>query len=233
MATKSSVTDVVTEADRAVERFVIDVLAAARPGDAVLGEETGQSRPSGRTRWILDPIDGTVNYLYGLPAYAVALAAEVDGVVVAGAVYNPVSGQEWTAVRDGGAYLAGERLTGSQVTELSQALVATGFGYSADRRAHQAAVLAEVLPRVRDIRRIGAAALDLCLAAAGRVDAFFEKGLNRWDHAAAGLVATEAGLVVSGLSGAPPGPDMVVAAPPQIHGALHDLLVANDAAGGP
>jgi myo-inositol-1(or 4)-monophosphatase len=233
--TKSTDTDVVTAADRAVERQVVTALAAERPGDGVLGEEYGDSATTaaGAVRWILDPIDGTVNYLYGLPQYAVSLAAEIDGVVVAGVVHNPATGDEWTATRGGGAWRDGRRLTGSVRTTLDQSLVATGFGYDPARRAHQGAVAAALLPRIRDIRRFGAASLDLCLAAEGSVDAYFEKGLNPWDHAAGGLVASEAGLLVSGLDGAPAGPDMVVAAPPAIFGALHDALVELDAAGGP
>jgi myo-inositol-1(or 4)-monophosphatase len=237
--TKSSETDVVTAADRAVERQVVAALRAARPTDTMLGEEYGTAGASssfepgrGAVRWIIDPIDGTVNYLYGLPVYAVSLAAEVDGVVVAGVVLNAATGEEWTAVRGGGAYRDGRRLAGSTATELSQALVATGFGYEAARRAHQAAVLARLLPRVRDIRRIGAASIDLCLAAEGLVDAYYEKGLNAWDQAAGGLVAAEAGLRVTGLAGAPPGPALVLAAPPALYDELHDLLVELDAAGG-
>jgi myo-inositol-1(or 4)-monophosphatase len=193
---------------------------------------SGSAGP-GAVRWVIDPIDGTVNYLYGLPQYAVSLAAEVDGEVVAGVVHNAATGEEWTAVRGGGAYRDGRRLTGSTATDLAQALVATGFGYDAARRAHQARVLAGLIPRVRDIRRIGAASIDLCLAAEGAVDAYYEKGLNAWDQAAGGLVATEAGLLVTGLAGAAPGPDLVLAAPPGLYGAVHDLLVELDAAGGP
>jgi len=233
--TKSTDTDVVTAADRAVERQVVAALAAERPGDAVLGEEYGDSdrTAAGPVRWILDPIDGTVNYLYGVPQYAVSLAAEVDGLVVAGVVHNAATGEEWTATRGGGARRGERRLSGSVRTTLDQALVATGFGYDAARRAHQGAVVAALLTRVRDIRRFGAASLDLCMAAEGSVDAYFEKGLNPWDHAAGGLVATEAGLRVSGLDGAPAGPDMLVAAPPALFTALHDALVELDAAGGP
>jgi len=235
VATKTTPTDVVTAADKAVERQVVEALRRLRPGDSVLGEESGASRPGGggAVRWILDPIDGTVNYLYGLPHYAVSLAAEVDGSVVAGVVRNAADGQEWTAIRGGGAYRAGRRLRCSAVTDLAQSLLGTGFGYDRARRAHQAQVLTQVLPRVRDIRRFGVASLDLCLAAEGALDAYFEKGLAIWDHAAGGLIAAEAGLRVTGLGGAPPGPDLLLAAPDGIYGALHDLLVAVDAAGGP
>ncbi|MET7426838.1 inositol monophosphatase family protein [Dactylosporangium sp. NPDC005555] len=233
VATKSTLTDVVTAADRAVERQVREAIRAARPGDAVLGEEYGDSASDGDVRWVLDPIDGTVNYLYDLPQYAVSLAAEVGGVVVAGVVINAATGREWTAVRGGGAHADGRRLSGSGQTDLRQALVGTGFGYAADRRLHQATVLAGLIGDIRDIRRFGAAAIDLCLAAEGSLDAYYEKGLNAWDHAAGGLVAAEAGLLVTGLAGAAPGPDMVVAAPPALHKGLHDRLVDLDAGKGP
>jgi myo-inositol-1(or 4)-monophosphatase len=233
--TKSTDTDVVTAADRAVEWQVIEALRAARPGDGVLGEEYGESATetgAGPVRWILDPIDGTVNYLYGIPAYAVSLAAEVDGVVIAGVVINAATGDEWTATLGGGAWRAGRRLRCSAQTDLAQVLLGTGFGYDAARRAHQGAVLAQLITRVRDIRRIGAASLDLCAVGEGQLDAYYEKGLNPWDHAAGGLVATEAGAIVGGLAGAPPGLDMVVAAPEAVFGPLHDALVDLDAAGG-
>jgi myo-inositol-1(or 4)-monophosphatase len=232
--TKSTRTDVVTAADRAVERQVIDSLRSARPGDTVLGEEYGSSAEpaAGSVRWVLDPIDGTVNYLYGLPQYAVSLAAEVDGVVRAGVVINAATGDEWTATLGGGAWRDGRRLRCSDRTELAQSLIGTGFGYDARRRAHQGAVLAQLITQVRDIRRFGAAALDLCAVGEGLLDAYFEKGLNPWDHAAGGLVAAEAGATVAGLSGAAPGLDMVVAAPPALFGPLHDLLVELDASGG-
>ncbi|SRR6266487_3593868 len=234
VSTKSTATDVVTAADRAVERQVIHALRRRRPDDAVMGEESGAVAGTGSgVRWILDPIDGTVNYLYGIPVYAVSLAAEVDGEVVAGVVRNAATGHEWTATRGGGAFRDGRRLTGSQVTDLSQALLATGFGYGAARRRHQAGVLARLLEQVRDMRRLGAAAIDLCLAAEGAVDVYYEKGLNVWDYAAGGLIAAEAGLVVSGLAGEPPGPQFLLAAPPALHGPLHDRLVELDAAGGP
>jgi myo-inositol-1(or 4)-monophosphatase len=238
VATKSTATDVVTAADRAVERQVVATLRQLRPEDSVLGEEygdTGASASAGAAavRWILDPIDGTVNYLYGIPQYAVSLAAEVDGAVVAGVVRNAATGEEWTATRGGGAYRGGRLLRGSTETDLGQALIATGFGYDPARRAHQARVLSALIPHVRDVRRFGAAALDLCLAAEGAVDAYYEKGLNVWDHAAGGLIATEAGLRVAGLAGAPAGPDLLIAAPPALFGPLHERLAQLDASGGP
>jgi myo-inositol-1(or 4)-monophosphatase len=233
VTTKSTATDVVTAADRATERYVREELHRLRADDAVLGEEAGQSAGAGTVRWIVDPIDGTVNYLYGIPHYAVSLAAEVDGVVVAGVVRNAATGEEWTATLGGGAWRGDVRLSGSEVTQLGQSLIATGFGYAAARRVHQARVVAALLPMVRDIRRLGAASLDLCYAAEGRVDGYFEKGLNLWDHAAGGLIATEAGLRVGGLAGAAAGLDLLVAAPPGIWSVLHDALAQLDAAGGP
>lgn len=234
VTTKSSDTDPVTAADREVERRAVAALRRARPGDRILGEEYGSADAdeAGAVRWLLDPIDGTVNYLYGVPWYAVSLAAEVAGQVVAGVVRNAATGQEWTAVAGHGAYRDGVRLGGSRRRELRHALVATGFAYQPARRAHQAEVLRNLLPQVADVRRFGAASLDLCAAADGTVDAFYEQGLEPWDHAAGGLIAAEAGLIVAGLEGAAPGPAMVVAAPPALFQPLHDRLVALDAAGG-
>lgn len=238
VGTKSTHTDPVTAADRAVEELLVRLLLDGHPHDQLIGEESGASPAkstdgdgSNRVRWIVDPIDGTVNFVYGLPNFAVSIAAEVDGEVVAGVVRNAATGEEWTALRGGGAWRDGRRLSGSTVTSLDRTLVATGFAYDSARRAHQARVLTQVLPAVRDIRRFGAASLDLCAAAEGLVDAYFEQGLNLWDQAAGGLIAREAGLLVTGLRGAPPGPAMVVAAPPALHGPLHDLLVAATADG--
>ena len=232
--TKSTLTDVVTAADRQVERQIIGALRLLRPDDAILGEEYGgDGQGASGIRWIIDPIDGTVNYLYGIPQYAVSIAAEVDGEVVAGVVHHAAGGGVWTAAKGHGAWREGRRLTGSTETDPAQALVATGFAYLAARREHQGRVVAGVLPRVRDIRRLGSAALDLCAAAEGIVDAYYEKGLAAWDLAAGGLIAREAGLIVSGIGGAPAGPDLALAAPAALHGPLHDLLVELDAAGGP
>jgi myo-inositol-1(or 4)-monophosphatase len=226
---KSTPTDLVTEMDRAAERLVVEGLNAARPDDAVLGEETGAQRGGSGVRWLLDPIDGTVNYVYGLSQYAVSLAAEVDGEVVAGVVHNPETGEEWTAIRGGGAWRAGRRLAGPWASTLDQALLGTGFGYDAAVRAEQARVVAALLPQVRDIRRFGSAALDLCFVAEGRLDVYYESGLNPWDRAAGGLIAQEAGVAVTGLRGRPADAAMTLAAPPALYAALHDRLVALDA----
>lgn len=228
-STKSSPTDVVTAADRASEQLLVDGIRAARPGDGILGEEGASDDGTTGVRWVVDPIDGTVNYLYGIPQWAVSIGVEVDGVVEAGVVYNPASDERFTAVRGGGAFLDGRRLRCSAVGELSQALVGTGFGYDARRRAVQAVVLPELLVSCRDLRRMGAGALDLCAVAAGRLDAYYEQALSPWDIAAGGLIASEAGARVEGLRGAPPGAAMILAASPGVFGALHDLLARHAA----
>jgi myo-inositol-1(or 4)-monophosphatase len=227
--TKSSPTDVVTEMDQAAEKLIIERIRATRPGDAFLGEEGGAYEGATGVRWIIDPIDGTVNYLYGLPDWAVSIAAEVDGEVVAGVVAVPTRGELYTAARGEGAYLVHrdgrtDKLRCNAGVPLERALIATGFGYSAQRRARQAEVLLGVLPRVRDIRRAGSAAVDLCSVAAGRVDGYFERGPQEWDVAAGALIVREAGGAVGGLNGRPPNPEMTVAAGPDLYEALQDLL---------
>jgi myo-inositol-1(or 4)-monophosphatase len=229
--TKSSPTDVVTEMDQAAEKLIVDRIRASRPGDAFLGEEGGETAGSSGVRWIIDPIDGTVNYLYGLPDWAVSIAAEVGGEVVAGVVAVPARGELYTAARGEGAYLvhrdgSTEKLRCNAGVPLERALVATGFGYSAQRRARQAEVLSGVLPRVRDIRRSGSAAIDLCSVAAGRVDAYYERGPQEWDFAAGSLIVQEAGGTVAGLHGRPMSPELTIAAGPGLFGPLHDLLAA-------
>jgi myo-inositol-1(or 4)-monophosphatase len=246
VATKSSPTDVVTEADRTAEAMITERILGQRPGDLILGEEgglhgaerTGAERTAadGRgptVRWIVDPLDGTVNYLYGLPDFAVSVAAEVDGTIAAGVVHVPERGEVYTAIAGGGGWLrvAGQpavRLRCNQRVPLAKALVATGFGYAASRRRGQGRVVAAVLPAVRDIRRGGSAAVDLCSLAAGRVDAYYERGVNYWDYAAGGLVATEAGAVLGGLAGHPAGPAFTIAAPQPLFTELHDLLASLD-----
>jgi len=233
--TKSSPTDVVTEMDHAAETLIRERLLAARPGDAILGEEGGQTG-AGPVRWIVDPIDGTVNYLYELPGWAVSVAAEVGGVIVAGAVCVPLQRSTFTATLGGGAWLESawegnspRRLSCNREVGLSDALVATGFGYASAQRADQGRVVAAVLPRVRDIRRAGAAAVDLCSVAAGRVDAYYERGLHYWDIAAGGLIAREAGAMTGDLRGGEACEAMTLAAAPGLFGELRDLLASLDA----
>ena len=226
---KSSATDLVTEVDRATEHWLVEQLAVRRPHDAVLGEEQGGRDGTSGVRWVLDPIDGTVNFVLGLPVYAVSVAAEVAGRVVAGSVANPASGETFHARLGAGAFLGGVRLTGPRDVPLAGAVVGTGFGYDASRRARQGSVVARLLPDVADIRRLGAAALDLCFLAAGRIDAYFEAGLNPWDHAAGGLVATEAGCVVSGLRGRSASQRFYAAAGPGLADDFFALLESVDA----
>jgi myo-inositol-1(or 4)-monophosphatase len=227
--TKSSPTDVVTEMDRRSEALITGRIHAARPGDTVLGEEGGQT-PGGsrRVRWVVDPLDGTVNYLYGLSDWAVSIAAEVDGAVVAGVVEIPRRGETFTAVARQGAWLhrdgSATSLRCNPGVPLGQALVATGFGYDSARRQVQGEVVAALLPHIRDIRRGGSAAVDLCSVAAGRVDAFYERGLNYWDYAAGGLIAREAGATVGGLAGKPESTSMTIAAGPELYRQLETFL---------
>jgi myo-inositol-1(or 4)-monophosphatase len=232
-STKSSATDVVTEMDKQSERLITERIRAVRPDDAILGEEGGQTGAGSRVRWVVDPLDGTVNYLYGLPEWAVSIAVEVDGLIVAGVVDAYELGETYTAVIGGGAWVTrrdrvATRLQVNDPVPLDRALVATGFGYTAGRREVQGAVVGALLPRVRDIRRRGSAAVDLCMVAAGRVDAFYERGLNYWDYAAGGLIAREAGAVVGGLSGRPESTSMTVAAGPGLYPRLAEFLAGLD-----
>jgi len=235
-ATKSSPTDVVTEMDRQAEELIRSRILAVRPGDAILGEEGGQTGDA-PVRWVIDPIDGTVNYLYGLHDWAVSIAAEVAGVIVAGGVNVPRRGEMFGATLGGGAWLESDAdrengrvaLRCGPGVPLAQALVATGFGYQAARRKVQGEIVAALLPRIRDIRRGGVAAVDLCSVAAGRVDGFYERGLNYWDYAAGGLIAAEAGAAVGGLRGAPASTSMTIAAGPELFSALAEALETLDA----
>ena len=243
-ATKSSPTDVVTEMDRRAEDLIRERILAARPGDTILGEEGGQigDATGGGVRWVIDPLDGTVNYLYGLHDWAVSIAAEApwsDGgetsrEIVAGAVLVPARGELFSAVRGAGAWLrsassAPVPLKCRAGVPLDQALVGTGFGYLAARRRIQGEIVADLLPRVRDIRRGGSAAVDLCSVAAGRLDGYYERGLNYWDYAAGALIAAAAGAAVGDSRGGPPSTSMTVAAGPGLFGALVTALSGLDA----
>lgn len=203
--TKSSLTDPVSDADRAAEALIVRELTAARPDDGLIGEE-GAERPSASgLTWVIDPLDGTVNYLYELDNFAVSIACEDAAGGVVGVVFDPVRDLLFSAVRGGGATLttadgSSRPLRVSQPAGLSATLLSTGFGYSASRRALQGAIVATLLPQVRDIRRIGSAALDLCAVAAGRLDAFYEEGVQHWDVAAGGLIAREAGATMTPLT---------------------------------
>jgi Archaeal fructose-1,6-bisphosphatase and related enzymes of inositol monophosphatase family len=227
---KSTPTDIVTAADRESERLIRSLIADARPDDGFFGEEGGAVPGTSGLTWVVDPIDGTVNYLYDIPAYAVSVAVvegEPDPIswrALAGVVVGPAGGEVYTATAAGGAFLGGRRLQVSAGTSLAQALVGTGFGYDADRRMRQAQIVARLIGRVRDIRRIGSAALDLCAVASGRLDAYYEMGLHPWDHAAGALVAAEAGARVGGLHGAVATETLTIAAEPGLFDQLAPVL---------
>ena len=217
--TKSSGTDMVSEMDRAAEALIVDGLRARRPDDGILGEEGSARDGTSGVRWVIDPLDGTTNYLYGFPSWGVAVGVEVDGTAVAGAVRDPVHGETFSAWTGGGAWCDGRRLGVSGPPTLATALVGTGFAYDSSTRAAQADVLRGVLPNVRDVRRAGAAAVDLCWVAAGRLDAFFERGLAPWDWCAASVIVREAGARALRTDDG-----LHLAAPPQLFDDLLDLV---------
>ncbi|KNB51289.1 inositol monophosphatase family protein [Streptomyces caatingaensis] len=223
-ATKSSSVDVVTEMDLAAEKLITGFLAERRPHDGLLGEEGASSEGTSGVRWVVDPLDGTVNYLYGLPSWAVSIAAELDGEAVVGVVAAPMRGETYHAVLGEGAYCGGRRLRARPAAPLAQALVGTGFGYLTERRAAQAEVVRALLPEVRDIRRAGAAAIDLCDVACGRLDGYYERGLNPWDFAAGALIAREAGALTGGRPGRPASGELTVAAAPGLFEPLQARL---------
>lgn len=231
-STKSSPVDPVTAVDKASEAHIVDRLAELRPDDGILGEEGANTEGTTGVTWVVDPIDGTVNFIYGLPMYAVSVGAAVDGEIVAGAVVNVASGEIYRAALGGGAWVTrgGEemRLWASRAEDTSTALVATGFSYNSQWRAAQAEILHRVLPRVRDIRRMGSAALDLCQLAQGRVDAYYEHGTHPWDYAAGAVIAAEAGAVVHhpGLTDRGDDGALVAAAAPRLWEPFSELLSA-------
>lgn len=230
-ATKSSAVDIVTAVDRDTESLIRSLILEARPDDGIVGEEDVAHAGTSGLDWIVDPIDGTVNFLYGVPAWAISIAVAEGaapggsgGTTLAGVVVNPSTGEVFEASAGGGARLAGQELVVNSGVTLSSALVGTGFSYSSERRREQAAVLVELLPQVRDIRRIGSAALDLCALAAGRLDAYYERGLNAWDHCAGALVAREAGARVGGPGGGRENSELLVAAAPELYEQLAEAL---------
>lgn len=224
VGTKSTPTDLVTDADRAAEATLVERLLTARPDDGVLGEEGAEREGTSGIVWVIDPIDGTTNFVYDHPGWSVSVAACAEGRPLAAAVVVPSLRRSYRAARGGGAYEDGRLLRLAEPPQLAAALVATGFGYDPARRAAQADVLRGLLPRIRDVRRMGAASVDLCSVAAGRIDAYYERGLAPWDMAAGWLVATEAGALVTDLAGGDPSGDMVIAAAPGLHGDLRGLL---------
>jgi myo-inositol-1(or 4)-monophosphatase len=229
-ATKSTTVDIVTEADRETERLILDLLARERRDDGVLGEEGASETGTSGLTWLVDPIDGTVNFLYGIPHWAVSIAVvegEPDPLTwrgIAGAVFCPPTGELFTASEGGGAFLDDQPIRVAPAVELSQALVATGFAYDSWMRSQQGAVVTKLLPLVRDIRRQGTASLDLCFVGAGRYNAYFERTLSPWDHAAGAIVAREAGAVVKGWGNAAPSRDFIIAAEPTVASRLESTL---------
>lgn len=229
-ASKSSAEDIVTHADRESEALIRALIAEARPNDGFHGEESEATPGSSGLTWVVDPIDGTVNYLYGIPAYAVSIAV-VEGdpdpatwTTLAGAVVNPATGELFTAMAGAGAFLADRMLRVNTGVSLELALLGTGFSYHASRRVQEAAVVRALIGRVRDIRRMGSAALDLCGVAAGRLDLYYERGLNPWDHAAGALIAREAGARVGGFGGARESRDLILACAPDLYDTFEPLL---------
>lgn len=236
--TKSSSADLVTMADKAAEAHIIGGLLAERGDDGILGEEGGSAESRSGVRWIIDPIDGTTNFVYNIPAYSVSIAAEVDGELVAGVVFDPRSDRLFSASLGDGASLAEQGASPNPISvrshaDLATSLVATGFAYVPERRHHQAQVLVHLLPKVRDIRRFGSAALDLCAVAEGRVDAYYERGLNPWDLAGGQLIASEAGAFVGDLRGGAPSSEFALAASPGIAMSLVSELQTAGADQGP
>lgn len=231
IGTKTSITDLVSDVDRASEALVVRGVQIARPGDAILAEEGSSEGGTSGWRWVIDPLDGTVNYLYNLPAYTVSVAVEYEGRCQVGVVVDPVHDETFAAVRGQGATRNGMAIEASRSNDLALALVGTGFSYDAGRRAQQASVLARLLANVRDIRRAGAASLDLCWVACGRLDGYFERTLAPWDFAAGALIATEAGALAGDLHGRNPSTDFVMAAGPSLFAPLQDLLIEIGAGG--
>jgi myo-inositol-1(or 4)-monophosphatase len=226
--TKSTATDPVSEADLAGEAAIRRVLGERRPADAILGEEGGESGGGAELRWIVDPLDGTVNYLFGIPQFSVSVACQDAKGMLVGVVLDPVREETFAATRSGPATLNGSEIVGSTREDLATALVSTGFAYDAAVRAKQAVVMGRVLPRVRDIRRAGSAALDLAWLACGRYDAYYERGVNLWDYAAGGLIASRSGLTVRELAPADDGPSGLAAGSPALMDELLGLILDGD-----
>jgi myo-inositol-1(or 4)-monophosphatase len=222
--TKSSSTDLVSQVDREAERLIVEGLRRARPDDGILAEEGSARNGTSGVRWVIDPLDGTTNFVYGYAAYGVSLAVEVDGVAQVGVVLDSSNGLSYQAIAGHGAWCGPQRLSVREPIDLSQALVATGFSYDAEERREAGIALGSILGRVRDIRRSGSAALDLCHLAAGQVDGYYEAGLSPWDHAAGAVIAREAGADVRYVAAAAGDDQVIVAAHPLLTPSLVDLL---------
>jgi myo-inositol-1(or 4)-monophosphatase len=219
---KSSAVDFATQMDHASEKLIVERIRVARPLDGIIGEEGAERESRSGITWIIDPLDGTVNYFYDLPGWNVSIAAKDSSGVIVGVVNAPSINSVWTAIRGGGAFKNGSPIRCTDPVALDRALIGTGFSYSMASRISQADLVQSLIPRIRDLRRNGAAAVDLCQVASGALDGYFEMDLKEWDLAAGGLIASEAGALVTGRAGGAPGQEMVIAAGP----ALHRLLLA-------
>jgi myo-inositol-1(or 4)-monophosphatase len=221
---KSSAVDFATQMDKQAEELIVKQLLTYRPDDGIIAEEGSAKESKSGITWVIDPLDGTVNYLYGLPGWNVSIAAKDNDGVVVGVVNAPSIDGFWSGIRGGGATYNGVKIKCNDPVELSKALLGTGFAYDLNLRVSQGETMAKLLPRIRDLRRNGAAAVDLCYVAMGALDGYFESSLNEWDHAAGGLIAIEAGAVVSGRGGGAPNSDLVVCAGPALHAQLLPLI---------
>ena len=217
---KSSAVDFATQMDQQAETLIVKSLLAARPDDGIIAEEGAAQLSKSGITWVIDPLDGTVNYLYGLPGWNISIAAKNQDGVIAGVVFAPTINSLWKATKDGGAFLNNKSIKCNDPVNLNLALIATGFSYDLELRKEQGARIQKLIPQIRDLRRNGAAAVDLCYVAMGAVDAYFESSLKEWDFAAGGLIATEAGALISGRTGGAPDGDMVVCAGPSLHAQL-------------
>jgi myo-inositol-1(or 4)-monophosphatase len=224
LAYKSSSTDPVSDADRDAEAAILRLLHAERPDDAVLGEEGTAAGGTSGLRWVIDPLDGTVNFLYAQPAFAVSIACEDEQGTLVGVVHQPLSGETFTAVRGAGAFVDGRRISVNRPDSLARALIATGFSYEPARRALQGEIAARLLPQVRDLRRAGSAALDLAWVACGRLDGYYEHGLNEWDWAGGALLVSEAGGSLRRLPAVDGLPEALVAGDAELVEALAEQL---------
>ena len=227
---KSGVFDFATQMDHESEKLIVSAILAARPDDGLIGEEGANRESKSGVTWVIDPIDGTVNYLYDIPGWCISIAAKDRDGGLAGVVYSPATQSLWKAHRGGGAFLNGNPIKCNDPVALNRALVGSGFAYDLEKRKIQAALIARLLPEIRDLRRLGACAVDMCHVASGSLDAYFEAGVNEWDYAAAGLIATEAGALISIDKGIWNGEkNMVIVAGPALHPALSAQIRAGQA----
>jgi myo-inositol-1(or 4)-monophosphatase len=227
---KSGVFDFATQMDHESEKLIVSEILAARPDDGLIGEEGANRESKSGVTWVIDPIDGTVNYLYDIPGWCISIAAKDKDGGLAGVVYSPATQSLWKAHRGGGAFLNGNLIKCNDPVALNRALVGSGFAYDLEKRKIQAALIARLLPEIRDLRRLGACAVDICHVASGSLDAYFEAGVNEWDYAAAGLIATEAGAMISIDTGIWNGEkNMVIVAGPALHPALSAQIRAGQA----